>query len=244
VKEVGDVANGARPEAAVADDGLTPSESANKLVQQATPAPDTGLSSLIHRHAARSVRLLDIEEQRNWVEQLDLDNTAKPFLENVWLRYIAWWDERARQARRRYHLWRGIVLIGGAATPSLISFSIGGQNVESLQWAAWGTGLLVAVAAALESLFGWGDIWREKRAAGELLKLEGWRFFQLTDRYRGMTHAEAFPDFVEAVDRLIEHEIGEYLAAAVPHPLGGEGSQDGTGKQKDKDPTTPDPTGE
>jgi Protein of unknown function (DUF4231) len=136
-KEAGDVTNGERPETVAAGGGLVPSESGDELLWRSTPAPDAGVSGSILRHAAGSVRLLDLDEQRQWVAQLDLDDSAKRFLENVWLRYVAWWDERARQARRRYHRWRGIVLIGGAATPSLISFSIGGQNVESIQWAAW-----------------------------------------------------------------------------------------------------------
>ena len=76
--------------------------------------------------------------------------------------------------------------------------------------------MLVAVSAALESLFRWGDVWRDKRGAAELLKIEGWRFFELTGSYRGRTHRDAFPDFADAVVRLVEHEIGDYLAAAVP----------------------------
>lgn len=143
------------------------------------------------------------------------------FLESVWLRYVAWWDDRARRARRPYRFWRSVVLIGGALTPSLIGFSIGGESREAMQWAAWVTGLLVAFAAALESLFRWGEVWREKRAAGEMLKIEGWRFFQLIGPYRGRTHAEAFPDFAEAVGRLVEHEIGDYLVATTPRAAGG-----------------------
>ena len=159
--------------------------------------------------------LLDLEKQRQLITRLDLDFGAQWFLENVWLTYLDWWDDRAHRARRWYRFWRAIVLVGGAATPSLIGFSIGGGS-EAVEWAAWGTGLAVAVAAALESLYRWGDIWREKRAAGELLKAEGQRFLHLIGRYRGRTHAQAFPEFAETVERFIEQEIGDYLAAAIP----------------------------
>jgi hypothetical protein len=172
--------------------------------------------------------LLDLDEQRRLFTSLDLDEGARWFLENVWLTYLAWWGDRAQRARRQYRIWRGIVLVGGAATPSLIGFSIGGGS-EVVEWAAWATGLAVAIAAALESLYRWGDIWREKRAAGERLKVEGWRFLHLTGPYRGRTHAEAFPEFAETVERFIELEIGDYLAAAIPR---------GTGEQDQKDPGT------
>jgi len=180
---------------------------------------------------ASTAQLLDLEAQRQAFATLNVDENAKWFLENVWLRYVAWWDRRAWQAKRQHYALRGVVLVGGAATPSLIGFSIGG-GLEAMQWAAWVTGLLVAIAAAAESLFRSGEVWREKRAAGELLKIDGWRFLQLLGPYRGKTHAEAFPDFAESVERLIEHEIGDYLAAAIPR-------RDGSEQQRDENPKPP-----
>jgi hypothetical protein len=181
--------------------------------------------------ARRRPTLLDLDELREGFAGLELEDGAKPFLESVWLRYVDWWDYRARQARRRYYALRGIVLVGGAATPSLIGFGLGtGESV--VEWVAWSTGLLVAIAAAFESLLRPGDVWREKRAAGELLKIEGWRFFQLLGSYRGKSHKEAFPEFAETVERLIEHEIGEYLAAAAPRLTNGlEGDTEGLGQR-------------
>jgi uncharacterized protein DUF4231 len=169
----------------------------------------------VGRSATPAPLLLDLDNQRQLITSLELDTRANWFLENVWLTYLAWWDDRARRARRQYRFWRAVVLVGGAATPSLIGFSIGGGS-EAIEWAAWATGLAVAIAAALETLYRWGDIWREKRAAGERLKVEGWRFLHLTGPYLGRTHTEAFSEFAETVERFIEAEIGDYLAAAIP----------------------------
>jgi Protein of unknown function (DUF4231) len=190
--------------------------------------------------ARRRSTLLDLDELHQAFAGLELENGAKRFLESVWLRYVDWWDHRARQARRRYFALRGIVLVGGAATPSLIGFSLG-TGASVVEWVAWGTGLLVAIAAAFDSLLRPGDVWREKRAAGELLKIEGWRFFQLLGSYRGKSHKEAFPEFAETVERLIEHEIGEYLAAAVPRSKNGhDGDTEDSGSEQSQKPDTED----
>jgi hypothetical protein len=163
---------------------------------------------------------LNPDELRRAFAGLDLKDGAKQFLESVWLHYVDRWDRRARQAKRRYYALRGIVLIGGAATPSLIGFSLGtGKSV--VEWVAWSTGLLVAIAAAFESLLRPGDVWREKRAASELLTIQGWRFFELLGSYEGKSHKDAFPEFAKTVGRLVEHEIGKYLAAAVPSSTNG-----------------------
>ena len=84
--------------------------------------------------------------------------------------------------------------------------------------------LLIAVSAGLESLFGWGDIWREKRMAVELIKSEGFSFLQLAGGYAQFkTHQEAYKLFAQAVEDLIRHEIKDYIVAVSPKPGDGSG---------------------
>ena len=86
-----------------------------------------------------------------------------------------------------------MVVVGAAVTPSLVGFSLGGDNPpDAVEWAAWASGL-PSPSPALEALFHWGDVWREKRSAGELYGVEGWRFFQLAAPYTAFkTHRQAF----------------------------------------------------
>jgi hypothetical protein len=79
--------------------------------------------------------------------------------------------------------------------------------------------LLVAVCAGLEGVFGWGDIWREKRMAAELIKSEGFNFLQLAGGYAQFkTHQEAYKLFAQSVEELIRHEIKDYIVAVSPKP--------------------------
>jgi uncharacterized protein DUF4231 len=96
---------------------------------------------------------------------------------------VRYWDQRSRKSRRKYFAYRTIVLIGGVLIPALVSLqtsNLVADNYKGLiQFAAIVTGLLIAIAAGVEEIFHYGEIWREKRKAAELLKIEGWRYFQL-----------------------------------------------------------------
>ena len=73
--------------------------------------------------------------------------------------------------------------------------------------------------AGLEGLFGFGEIWREKRVAAELIKGEGFSFLQLTDPYTKFdTHQDAHKLFAQNVEDLIRRAIKDYVVAVSPKP--------------------------
>jgi len=159
-------------------------------------------------------KLVDEQALHEIIDKLDLDEHHKEWLSKRWLHYVRWWDARAAESKRRYHLLRIIVIVGGATIPALVS-----RNPSSPTQSAYlhaitiVVSVFVAIAAGLESLFGFGEIWREKRAAAEMLKVQGWRFFQRIQPYAGKTHIDAYPDFADAVETMIEHEVKDYLLA-------------------------------
>jgi hypothetical protein len=157
--------------------------------------------------------LVDEAALRNTIHQLDLDDLQKDRLINRWLHYVVWWDARARASKWKHHTLRSIVVAGGAAIPALVSVHVSDPERAALHIVTVVLSLLVAISAGLEGLFGFGEIWREKRAAAEILKVQGWRFFQLIKPFAGMTHRQAYPDFADAVETMIEHEVKDYLVA-------------------------------
>jgi len=79
--------------------------------------------------------------------------------------------------------------------------------------------LIVCICAGLESTFGFGDIWREKRNAAEIIKSEGFCFIQLCGPYREFkSHQDAFALFSENVEQLIRSEMKDYVLAVSPQP--------------------------
>jgi hypothetical protein len=161
--------------------------------------------------------LVDAREIVKVIDGLDLKDEVKDRIKVRWLNYVLWWSSRASKAKWKYYLLRAAVVVGGSLIPALIA-------LRELDWGPdWLfaassilASLVVAVCVGLEELFHFGEIWREKRAAAELIKVEGFRFFQLTEPYRAMSHKTGYPVFAERVEALIEREIKDYIVAVTP----------------------------
>ncbi len=74
---------------------------------------------------------------------------------------------------------------------------------------------LVAICAAIDQFFKYGDRWRHYRRSVELLKSDGWQFFQLTGPYaiyaRKGGHEEAFALFANQVESIIRSDVEGYI---------------------------------
>ncbi len=130
-------------------------------------------------------------------------------------------DSRAADAKWKYHALRGAVVIAGALVPALVGLrelNVWGERAWAFAVAAIIASLIVAICTGIESLFSYGDIWREKRAAAELIKIEGFRFFQLTGDYNqpDKSHADLYAKFAAKVEEMIEREIKDYVVAVKP----------------------------
>jgi hypothetical protein len=168
------------------------------------------------------------ETYENWLKQefgglidaLELADLQKRFLRSRWLDQVLWLSTKAKAAQRRYYGLRVITIAGGVVVPALVSLSIQSNEVTSaLAWITFSLSLLVALAAALEGFFRFGDRWRNYRQSAETLKSEGWRFFQLAGAYATHGgHAEAFPAFAAQVEALIHLEVEGYLTRVVQEP--------------------------
>ncbi|HET6996613.1 MAG TPA: DUF4231 domain-containing protein [Chitinophagaceae bacterium] len=159
--------------------------------------------------------LVDKARLESIVDKLKSDLTANQieFIKTRWLGQVVYWDQRSRRARRKYFAMRATMVLGGVALPVFTTLAITypAQNTFFSILATF-LGAIVAAAAAWEGIANYGQIWLEKRRAAELLKVEGWLFFELADRYSATSYAEGFKSFAGAVENLIGKEIGEYVA--------------------------------
>jgi hypothetical protein len=94
----------------------------------------------------------------------------------------------------------------------------------------------VAVSVAVEEFFHFGERWRHYRRSVELLKIEGWQFFQLSGPYKSHAkHADALKVFAERVEDTIKHEVDVYITEVVKEKEGEkkkEGEKEGASDKK------------
>jgi uncharacterized protein DUF4231 len=167
---------------------------------------------MVTKSQRRKLVKVDEEELEEAINELPLGDFQKDFLRKRWLHQVLYWDKRANESERKYYALRSATAVLSVIIPALVSLNLvneptlAGLGVK--QWFAILLGMIVASSVALEEIFHFGDIWREKRNAVELLMIEGWRFFQLSgDQYKGKEYKEAYAVFASQVEGIIQKEI-------------------------------------
>ena len=106
--------------------------------------------------------------------------------------------------------------------PVLVGLNIDDGRVEG---ATVALSLIVAISAAIEQFFHFGERWQHYRRNVERLKSEGWRYFELADGYAvaGATHESVFPDFARRVEAILQEETDVFISDVVAERRKGKG---------------------
>jgi hypothetical protein len=162
------------------------------------------------------------QEAKDWIDatflpvisQLGLGPLQQEFLRNRWLDQVRWAEGKSGRAQWWYRRLRLTTIIGGVIIPALVGLNVAGPASQSIRWAVFGLGLVVALAAAIEGFFNYSDRWPHYRRLAELLKSEGWQFFQLSGPYAGAAdHAAAYPQFSARVEEIIQSDVEVFFTS-------------------------------
>lgn len=68
----------------------------------------------------------------------------------------------------------------------------------------------------VQAFFHFGEKWRNYRRSVELLKIEGWQFFQLSGPYKDRPdHTAAYKEFASNVETIIQADVDTYITKIV-----------------------------
>lgn len=148
------------------------------------------------------------------IDALDLSDLQKHFLHSRWLNQVIWIEGKTDDAQKRYYLLRLTSIVGGVIVPPLVSLRITSVETAGLvYWTTFIISLLVAISLAIEEFFNYGERWRHYRRTVENLKIEGWKFFQLSSGYKDFqSHTEAYPSFAAQVEDILRDETDTYIS--------------------------------
>ena len=162
------------------------------------------------------------EEFNNLFEGMKLSDVQKHFLRSRWLDQVLWMEGKANLSRDRHYLLRLTTIIGGVILPALVSLNINttlqvnNRTRDVIIWSTFGLSQIVAISAAIEEFFHYGERWRHYRRTVESLKTQGWQFSQLTGPYRNYTsHEQAFNLFAGNVEDIIQRDVEIYSTQVV-----------------------------
>jgi hypothetical protein len=144
------------------------------------------------------------------ITAIELPELNKQFLRARWLEQIMWMEEKALDALWWHRVLRLATIIGGVIVPALVSWTVGDGD-DLIKALTFIVSLVVALSAAVEEFFRYGERWRHYRRTVESLKSEGWQFLQLSGPYVNMTHSQAYPAFATRVEELSREEVDRYM---------------------------------
>ncbi len=149
------------------------------------------------------------------IDKLDLTEREKTFIKGRWLDQLIYADKRASRDQKKYFRLRMVTIVGGVIVPALVSLN----NIENtrirnaISWVTFVTSLTVAISAAVEEFFQYGESYRRFRNTAEGMKIEGWSFFQLSGPYEDAnSHSHAYKTFAAHVENIIKKDVEGYNA--------------------------------
>jgi hypothetical protein len=172
------------------------------------------------------------DQQRSTFEGLidaaTLDERQREFLKLRWLDQLLWMEGKASKAQWFYYRVRLVTIIGAVVVPGLVPLTtLDGSAGSAAQIATWIVSLVVAISAAVEGFFQFGQRWRNYRSTAERLKIEGWLFFQRAGPYAAVDgqHVDAFGTFAIRVEDIIQKEVESYITDVATEKQGVSGSK-------------------
>ncbi|MHC0063565.1 DUF4231 domain-containing protein [Nostoc sp. UIC 10890] len=160
---------------------------------------------------------------------MNLGDVQKHFLRSRWLDQVLWMEAKANSSRDRHYYLRITTIIGGVVLPALVSLNINTTpKRDIIIWSTFGLSQIVAISAAIEEFFHYGERWRHYRRTVESLKTQGWQFSQMTGPYSNYTsHEQAFNLFAGHVEDIIQRDVEIYATQVVQENKEKKQSQEG-----------------
>jgi hypothetical protein len=138
------------------------------------------------------------------------------YLRYRWLDQIKWMEKRANASRNYHYALRSTTIVAGVIVPALVGFERNVSAGSLTRDIAIVLSVLVAMSAAIEEFFHFGERWRHYRQTAERLKAEGWYFTQSTGPYgrkksTAAKRIDPFKLFVLRVENIIRWDVEEYM---------------------------------
>ena len=141
------------------------------------------------------------------ISQLQIDKSQKEIILSSWLNAIKTYEALCKRNFIYSNISGITLIICSAAVPALI-------NIEDdvLRIIATVLSVLVTISAGLRQRFRFTEKWKHFRNMSELLKIEGEKYFALTDGYeREDNHIGAFKMFTKKIALIKEGQIVSYI---------------------------------
>jgi len=132
------------------------------------------------------------------------------YMEHRWHSEWSFFDKKATENKNLYHRYQWIIGVGSVAVPVLVGINPADATAtQILYFLTVGISLAVAISAAIENIYKYGENWRSYRQAAEELKQEKSLYDARAGRYSERNGA--FARFAEKVEEIIAQQNGRWV---------------------------------
>lgn len=132
------------------------------------------------------------------------------YIEHRWHAQWSYYDGKASDAKKAHQRLQLVIAIGSVIVPVLVGLNIDGAVGDLLRYLTVIISIIVAAAAAIETVKQYGDNWRNFRSAAEELKREKSMYDVLAGPYR--KSKDPFLLFVERSEDIMAKQNGAWIA--------------------------------
>lgn len=153
------------------------------------------------------------EDFQQLFQAMDLQPRQEHFMRSRWLDQVLWMEKKAGVSRNRHQTLRLTTIILGVIVPIVIGFDFGTEKINKrIRIMTAVLSGVVAVSAAVEEFFHYGERWYHYRRTAESLKQHGWQLSQLTGPYKKYTTCDiAFPVFAANIEEILQKDVEGYV---------------------------------
>nr|WP_198999881.1 DUF4231 domain-containing protein [Flavobacterium sp. ASV13] len=150
-----------------------------------------------------------LEGYKKNVDLVNLDELQKNSLKHDWLSHIILMEYLTKKHYIIYNILNLTIIIAGTTIPVLINLD---TNNSYLKYLCTLLAILVSIFSAINQFARPNERWRHFRLISEELKIEGEKFFALTEKYSAYSsHSEAYKLFMQNIEETKEKQIDIYL---------------------------------
>ena len=136
--------------------------------------------------------------------------SAEEYIKQRLDQYIGWYDNKAVKTKAKFLQMRAASVVGGAIVPVLINIHMAPTWDEALRALTTLISLSVVILVSLESVYHFGDQWKNYRSTEQYLNREKVLFLAAEGPYKGM---DSIPEGQKRAYILLVERVEEAIAS-------------------------------